>query len=82
MMIRYYESERPFTTDVSRILRTISISDTAKNRRVVDDILNEFFVLDKDQSVWRHNRIEREIANYHAKSEKARKSAAHRWVKK
>ena len=70
LMDWYYVNEQPIPdTKAHRLARS--------SREDVLPILQEFFTL--IDGAWRHSRIDREIAAYHAKSKKARASAGTRW---
>ena len=63
----YYDSERPFNFgDLPMIFRKCRINDDLGM-----SMLNEFFSFDEENNVWVHDRCEKEIAKYHAKSEQA-----------
>lgn len=72
----YYLQEEGLPNDVKRLSKLILAPRSGK---LVKQILSEFFQLDGD--TWRHNRIDREIAKYRTKSEKAKASADERWRK-
>lgn len=70
LMDWYYVNEQAIPdTNAHRLARS--------RREDVLPILQEFFTL--VDGAWRHSRIDREIAAYHAKSKKARASAGTRW---
>ena len=48
-----------------------------EERKALETILNEFFVL--DGGIWTHSRCDREIEKFRAKAEKASSSARKRW---
>lgn len=66
----YYATEKPIPdAQAARLARA--------PRKAVLLVLEEFFV--PDGPLWRHKRVEAEIAKYRDKSEKASRSAAARW---
>lgn len=67
MIDMYYDTELPLPSDVVKLCRLINMRDHSSD---VSAILDDFFDLDGD--VYRHKRIDREIAEYHAKADVAR----------
>ena len=72
MLWRYYADESPLTGDVEDIA-----FDAGTTPEIARQLLRRFFV--KDGDAWRHVRCDIEIAKYHGKAEKAKKSANARW---
>lgn len=72
MLWAYYTDEQPFADDCDGIAFAMR-SDEKTVRR----LLSHYFTLGPDG--WRHTRCDKEIAKYHGKAEKARKSAKARW---
>ncbi len=72
MLWRYYADESPLTGEVEDIA-----FDAGTTPEVARQILRRFFVRDGD--AWRNTRCDIEIAKYHGKAEKAKKSANARW---
>jgi uncharacterized protein YdaU (DUF1376 family) len=72
MLWAYYTSEKPLTDDIDD-LAFVMRSD----EKTVRLLLRHFF--NDSPEGWSHNRCDREIAEYHSKSEKARNSANARW---
>ena len=72
MLWRYYLDEKPLKDDCESI--AFAMRSDAKT---VGLILHHFFVLQDDG--WHHKRCDKEIADYHAKKEKAANSANARW---
>lgn len=69
LMDAYYVTEQPIPVKkAARIARA--------PQEDVDVVLNDFFVMSEDGTVWRHKRIDAEIAAYHAKAEKNRVNGA------
>ena len=68
----YYDSESPLVNDPEDLAFSVR-SDVA----TVSRLLKHYFTL--DGNVWRHKRIDAEIAGYHKRGEKARNSANARW---
>lgn len=68
----YYTEEKPFDDSVDDIAFAVR-----SDEKTVRLLLRHFFeqVVDK----WHHKRCDREIADYHSKSDKARNSANARW---
>lgn len=73
LLWRYYLDEKP----ISGTLDDIAF-DVKSDEKTVGRLLRHYFT--QDGEVWRHKRVEEEIASYHAKAEKARASANARWV--
>ena len=72
MLWIYYSSEKPFADapeDIAFAVRS--------DEKTVRLLLRHYFT--KKDDVWHHDRCDREIAQYHGKSEKARESANARW---
>lgn len=68
----YYDTERPLENDPDRLAFQVGA-----NPADVRQILQHFFFL--EDGVFHHARCDSEIAQYHAKSDKARESANKRW---
>jgi len=67
----YYDSEQGIPeNDLEMVFRKLRIS----NKELARTILLEFFKQDLDQNLWVHDRCNKEIARYHAKSEQASKA--------
>lgn len=75
MIWEYYKSESPITGDYESIAFAMR-----SDEKTVRLLLNHFFK--QSENGWLHNRCEREITEYHSKSEKARNSANARWKNK
>ena len=73
----YYQTEKPIPLDEERVCRKIRMRSHCD---AVAFALREFF--ERTPDGFRHKRIEEEIAKFHLKSDKARKSAEARWSKK
>lgn len=69
LMDVYYVTEQPIP--VLKAARLAGVSQAE-----VDVVLGDFFELSEDGTVWRHKRIDAEIAAYHAKAEKNRQNGA------
>ena len=74
MIWAYYQSEQPLENNLEDIAFAMR-----SDEKTVRLLLRHYFVL--DGNLWRHTRCDKEIANYHSKSEKASKSAKTRWTK-
>jgi len=72
MLWRYYADESPLTGEVEDIA-----FDAGTTPEIARQLLRRFFVRDGDG--WAHVRCDKEIAKYHGKAEKAKKSADARW---
>lgn len=72
MLWRYYADESPLTGEVEDIA-----FDAGTTPEIARQLLRRFFV--KDGDGWSHVRCDKEIAKYHGKAEKAKKSANARW---
>jgi hypothetical protein len=67
----YYDSEQGIPeNDLDMVYRKLRIS----NKELARTILLEFFKQDLEQNLWVHDRCNKEIAKYHAKSEQASKA--------
>jgi uncharacterized protein YdaU (DUF1376 family) len=72
MLWKYYLDEKPLQDDCESIAFAMR-----SDEKTVRLILRHFFVLQEDG--WRHNRCDKEIAEFHGKKEKAANSAHARW---
>lgn len=72
MLWNYYTSEKPLTTEIDDLAFAVR-----SDEKTVRLLLRHFF--NESPEGWAHNRCDREIAEYHNKSEKARNSANARW---
>ena len=72
MLWKYYLDEKPLKDDCEGIAFAMR-----SDEKTVRLILRHFFVLADDG--WRHKRCDKEIVEYHNKSEKAKNSASARW---
>lgn len=72
MLWKYYLDEKPLHDDCESIAFAMR-----SDEKTVRLILRHFFVLQDDG--WRHNRCDKEIADFHGKKEKAANSANARW---
>jgi len=72
MLWKYYLDEKPLLDDCESIAFAMR-----SDEKTVRLILRHFFVLQDDG--WRHNRCDKEIADFHSKKEKAVNSANARW---
>lgn len=76
LLDRYYATEHGIPADDTyRVAR----ANSAQERKAVDRVLAEFFVL--EDGLYRKERVEREIERYREKSGKASASAKTRWAK-
>ena len=73
----YYQTEKPIPLDQERVCRKIRMRSHCDQ---VAFALREFF--ERTPTGFRHKRIDDEIAKFHEKSDKARRSAEARWAKK
>lgn len=69
MLEAYYLSERPLNSGIASVARQIRMRE---HEAEVETVLREFFNLTDDG--WVHARADREIADYHDKSEQASKA--------
>lgn len=76
LLLRYYDTEQPLPADRAAVYR-LACARNADAMLAVDSIIDEFFVLQDDG--WHNKRADEEIAEYRAKSEKAKRSAEVRW---
>ena len=72
MLWKYYLDEKPLHDDCESIAFAMR-----SDEKTVRLILRHFFVLQEEG--WRHNRCDKEIADFHGKKEKAANSANARW---
>jgi uncharacterized protein YdaU (DUF1376 family) len=75
MLWSYYTEEKPISGEYENI--AFAMRSDEKTIRL---LLQHYFVQNTDG--WTHNRCEREILEFHAKSNKARESANARWKNK
>jgi len=74
----YYDTEKPIAVDMPSLCRRI-LARSEEEQAAVASVLSEFFV--QSEEGWLHERCQKEITHYYAKSEKAKVSAAKRWSK-
>lgn len=67
----YYLNEQPLSLDNRTLFRRLSAKSEIEQEAVLD-VLNEMFI--KTADGWIHKRVEREIAQYKAKSQQAREA--------
>jgi uncharacterized protein YdaU (DUF1376 family) len=72
MMWIYYTEEKPFSDDAEDIAFAVR-----SDEKTVRLLMRHFF--ENVANEWCHKRCDREISEYHSKSEKARESANARW---
>jgi len=60
----YYDTELPIPKETQSVIRRLRL---IKNALIVNQVLQEFFVLEDDG--WHHKRCDDEILKYHSKSE-------------
>lgn len=72
----YYDTEKPLPVDAKAVQR-LAGARRQDELAAVETVLFEFFVLADDG--WHNDKADRVIAEYHAKGDKARKSAEARW---
>jgi len=72
MLWVYYANEKPLADAIEDIAFAVR-----SDEKTVRLLLKHFF--EETPEGWRHSRCDREIADYHSKSEKARNSANARW---
>lgn len=75
----YYATGRPLPNDRERIHRRCHAL-SGEEKGAVDYVLAEFFQL--DGPVWKHRRIDLELAEWNERSDEARTSALTRWSNK
>lgn len=73
---KYYAEEKPLPADLKAVQRLVG-ARTKEEKDAVETVLQEFFSLLDDG--WHNSRCDEEIARYHEKQEKARRSANARW---
>jgi uncharacterized protein YdaU (DUF1376 family) len=71
----YYLGEKPICLDKRKIMRRMGL--TLDQVDVLDQVLLDFFI--ETKKGYQHTRIERDLALWYAKSDKARASAMRRW---
>jgi uncharacterized protein YdaU (DUF1376 family) len=76
LMDQCYASELPLPTEMREVYR-MARAASATERKAVDYVLRKYFVHREDG--WHQNRVDREIAEFHGKSEQAKTAAALRW---
>lgn len=67
---QYYLDERPIENDLRLLMRRLHL--TSDQKELLTSVLEAFFVLEDE--AWRHERIDEEIEQYHAKIEQARQA--------
>jgi uncharacterized protein YdaU (DUF1376 family) len=72
----YYQQEQAICKDHANVMRKLCVR-TADEMQAFENVLNDFFTATDDGYI--HTRCEKEIAAYHEKAEKAKKSAKARW---
>jgi uncharacterized protein YdaU (DUF1376 family) len=80
LMRWYYAAAKPFPNDLDRIYRRTDAHST-EERNAVMYVLENFFDFDLAANVWRHKRIEAELADWNVTSDTARDAANRRWKK-
>jgi uncharacterized protein YdaU (DUF1376 family) len=78
LMDTYYLEEQPLCVDIAHLMRTHS-ARTEDEQKAIKSVLSDFFILTEDG--YCHADMDEKIAEYHGKSDKARKSAQIRWGK-
>jgi uncharacterized protein YdaU (DUF1376 family) len=73
---KYYAQEKPLPADIPAVQRLVG-ARIKEEREAVEIVLREFFVLLDDG--WHNRRCDEEIARYHDKQMKAKRSADARW---
>lgn len=71
----YFLDEKPITLDKRKLMRRMRL--TFDQVEILDQVLQDFFI--ETEKGYKHTRIERELANWYEKSDKARVSAMKRW---
>ena len=59
----YYDTEKPIPQETQMVIRRLRLT---KYKSVVEQVLQEFFVL--EETGWQHNRCDKELADYHNKA--------------
>jgi len=85
LLLHYYQHRQPLSSDIDKVCRIV-LATSPEERRTVEYILTEFFVLtplDDGTQVWRHLRADKEIADAMTRKEvnsaRASAGAAARW---
>lgn len=73
----YYDTESPIISEKNKIFKLIG-ANTAKEKKIVSDILDEFFFLENGR--YYHSKCEEVLEKIRNKSQKARESAQRRWA--
>jgi uncharacterized protein YdaU (DUF1376 family) len=76
MIRKYYADEKSLPAEIKAVQRLVG-ARTNEEKRAVETVLNEFFVLQADG--WHNSRCDKDLAAYHEKQEKAKRSAEARW---
>lgn len=76
MIRKYYAEEKSLPAEIKAVQRLVG-ARTNEEKKAVETILNEFFVLQADG--WHNSRCDRDLAAYHEKQTKAKRSAEARW---
>lgn len=75
LLWRYYTDEKPISDELEDVAFAMR-----SDEKTVRLLLRHYFR--ETTEGWRHNRCDREIADFHAKADKARESAKARWKNK
>lgn len=78
LLRKYYADEKPLPADVDRLQRLVG-ARSREEKAAVQTVLAEFFFRDGD--FFRNKRADEELAEYEAKSLKAKDSAHARWMR-
>ena len=85
LLLHYYQHENPLSADLDRICRVV-LASTPEERRTVEYILTEFFILTPEPDgtmLWRHPRADREIEAAHMRRDanvrRGKGGASGRW---
>lgn len=72
----YYVRETPLPREIPACCRLVR-ANTAPDRKAVETVLREFFVL--SEAGWKHKRCDEEIEKFRMRQAKAKHAAEHRW---
>ena len=77
LLLHYYQHRQPISSDIDKVCRIV-LATSPEERRTVEYILTEFFVLtplDDGTQVWRHLRADREIGAGEARRDRRERDA-------
>jgi len=68
----YYDTEAPLANDINQLSRRI-LATSEQELAAVEQVLNEFFILDKDEDFFINARCEKVISEYQKKTKRTKR---------